>query len=405
MYTFNNGFSITYDVGTYRIFDNGHGLDYIVSDEYSSEVNKKPQIPTKTQQFDYPNNSLEILIEFANVDATNFDSILKYCNKYGLPVSSSYMDKKYKGIYRGDYINNLEEYKKINPFWDHDNMSVIEFIDIHTNVSNLLYLRYALDSKNRDTLHMLQVLFSVLLFYYEKQYNFNFHNEFPTTIVSIYQYLFIRYKRSHDRYTLAQTMIEFVNARKCHIDSLVDDSYVDYFKSINGSEIILFDCFDNFLLELAINNPSIQVDEMRRVIKFNKEIKITPNLLELGNYLLPIILTDIINERLHRIHPLLCYNDSQKCFSAKWDWTSQLDGIMVELLLNLAGKYVVKKCANPSCNYYFIPQRENRIYCCRECGIVMAKRRQRQREKEATHIIPDLKETDNTKSDAKRGAV
>lgn len=102
---------------------------------------------------------------------------------------------------------------------------------------------------------------------------------------------------------------------------------------------------------------------------FNKEPKIQTRM-------------DVINQRLARIQPILDYDSKTKVFTATWDWSSQLDGIMIELLLNLAEKSIVKKCANPTCDNYFTPLRDNRKYCCSTCAVCVAKRRQRQRAKE-----------------------
>lgn len=192
MITFEKGFCITYNVGTYSIKDNGNGGKYIVSNEYSSVFNKEPKIQTRMEFFNYPHNSLNMLTEFANVDVSKVESIIKYCNKFGLPVSSSYLDKKYKGLYRGDYIVNLEEYKNINPFFEHDNMPLDEFIDHHTNVSNLLYLRNALGSNDYEKKKYIEAIASVLLFYFENTFNLNFQNELPTTLTAFYQYIFLR---------------------------------------------------------------------------------------------------------------------------------------------------------------------------------------------------------------------
>ena len=120
----------------------------------------------------------------------------------------------------------------------------------------------------------------------------------------------------------------------------------------------------------------------RRLVKFDKEVVITPQLLDLAEMILPSIMMDVINQRLARIQPILDYDSKTKVFTATWDWSSQLDGIMIELLLNLAEKSIVKKCANPTCDNYFTPLRDNRKYCCSTCAVCVVKRRQRQRAKE-----------------------
>ncbi len=83
MITFKKGFYITYNVGTYSIKDNGNGGKYIVSNEYSSVFNKEPKIQTRMQFFNNPHNSLNMLTEYANVDVSKAESVIKYCNKYG----------------------------------------------------------------------------------------------------------------------------------------------------------------------------------------------------------------------------------------------------------------------------------------------------------------------------------
>ena len=383
MITFKKGFYITYNVGTYSIKDNGNGGKYIVSNEYSSVFNKEPKIQTRIQFFNNPHNSLNMLTEFANVDVTKVESIIKYCNKFGLPVSSSYLDIKYKGVYRGDYIVNLEEYKGINPFWEHDNMPLDEFIDHHTNVSNLLYLRNVLGSNNYKKKKYIETIASVLLFYFENSFNLNFQNEFPTTLTAFYQYIFLRsYKLMGKNDDLVSKIYRFVQIRQNNVESLSDYTYADYVKITNDDNKEFFIYYDSFLIELVQNNPSIYVDMKRRLVKFDKEVVITSQLLDLAEMILPSIMMDVINQRLARIQPILDYDSKTKVFTATWDWSSQLDGIMIELLLNLAEKSIVKKCANPTCDNYFTPLRDNRKYCCSTCAVCVVKRRQRQRAKE-----------------------
>ena len=383
MITFEKGFYITYNVGTYRIKDNGNGGKYIVSNEYSSVFNREPKIQTKREYFNYPPNSLNMLTEFANVDVSKVDSIIKYCNKFGLPVSSSYLDKKYNGLYRGYYIVNLEEYKEINPFWEYDSMPLDEFINNHTNVSNLLYLRNALGSNNYEKKKYIETIASVMLFYFEKSFNLNFQNEIPITHTACYQYIFLRfYKLMGNGDDLARIFFRFVQTRRQNVESLADFTYVDYVKGKNEENYELFIYFDCFLMELAQNNPSIYVDMKRRLVKFDKEVKITTKLLDIAEMILPSIMIGIINQRLVRVHPILACDSKSKVYTATWDWTSQMDGSIIELLLNLSEKSIVKKCANPTCNNYFMPLRGNKKYCCNTCAVCVAKRRQRQREKE-----------------------
>ena len=71
---------------------------------------------------------------------------------------------------------NLEEYKRINPFWEHDNIPLDEFIDHHTNVSNLLYLRNAFGSNNYEKKKYIETIASVLLFYFENSFKATPHN-------------------------------------------------------------------------------------------------------------------------------------------------------------------------------------------------------------------------------------
>ena len=49
-----------------------------------------------------------------------------------------------------------------------------------------------------------------------------------------------------------------------------------------------------------------------------------------------------------------------------------------------SGDNKLKKCANPNCGKFFTPNpgRNDKIYCSHTCGINVAKRRQRMRDKE-----------------------
>lgn len=93
-------------------------------------------------------------------------------------------------------------------------------------------------------------------------------------------------------------------------------------------------------------------------------------------------IADILNAQTGLITPELHYEDGK--LSSDWHITTLLEAMYMELQVTFAPNTQIRKCANPTCNFFFDVGVGNtrKIYCSQRCALLMAKRKQRQRDKQ-----------------------
>lgn len=94
------------------------------------------------------------------------------------------------------------------------------------------------------------------------------------------------------------------------------------------------------------------------------------------------VLSDVFREKLHRVFPEIRYDEDNIPQSA-WRIPTLLDAMYLEIFFRFSPNGVIKKCANQTCNNYFEWSKSTptKIYCSQRCAMLMAKRKQREREK------------------------
>ena len=96
MITSDIGFWVDNYVGTYQIVEN-QGKQYIVSNEFHPAKKGEPELKKKRLFMDLFTNNEYILIQLANVNTKSEESVLNFCNQYGLPYSSSRINDEQPG--------------------------------------------------------------------------------------------------------------------------------------------------------------------------------------------------------------------------------------------------------------------------------------------------------------------
>ncbi len=98
------------------------------------------------------------------------------------------------------------------------------------------------------------------------------------------------------------------------------------------------------------------------------------------------IIIDAINAKIRESTPELTLIDGQ--LIPKWSFSSLTQAMYTELFFKINPYNRIKKCANPTCNGYFTLSKDNsrKIYCNNSCAQLMAKRKQRSREKKSVKI-------------------
>ena len=92
-------------------------------------------------------------------------------------------------------------------------------------------------------------------------------------------------------------------------------------------------------------------------------------------------LSDYFNNELMWVHPQMTFENGQ--FLPNLQISSLMQAMYLELFFKITPYTNLRKCANPTCNAFFEVSRDNskRMYCSTRCAQLMAKRKQRERER------------------------
>ena len=92
-------------------------------------------------------------------------------------------------------------------------------------------------------------------------------------------------------------------------------------------------------------------------------------------------LSDYFNNELMWVHPQMTFENGQ--FLPNLEISSLMQAMYLELFFKITPYTNLRKCANPTCNAFFEVSRDNskRMYCSTRCAQLMAKRKQRERER------------------------
>lgn len=93
-------------------------------------------------------------------------------------------------------------------------------------------------------------------------------------------------------------------------------------------------------------------------------------------------LSDCFNTELMWVHPEMTFENGQ--FLPNLRISSLMQAMYVELFFKITPYTNLRKCANPTCNAFFEVSRDNskKMYCGTRCAQLMAKRKQRERERD-----------------------
>lgn len=96
-----------------------------------------------------------------------------------------------------------------------------------------------------------------------------------------------------------------------------------------------------------------------------------------------------MNSVLNNINPCIKITFSRKV-SGDWNIPDLLSALYLDIYLSYSSDKIFKKCSNPTCNQFFEvePGNTRKKYCSTHCAQLMAKRKQREREK--NKIKPDV---------------
>lgn len=382
----NKGFSFSNMVGLYGIKEVPARYPKYTG---STEMVIVELYPGKLTQL-YSNNSYEegsIAYEFAAIDTTNSQEIIDFCTKYGM-LSSDRLIRNTSN----DYIflkTTKTIFSEVVPNYEPDETYVNIFTQEVITMRNLLQLKASLDTN--DSVGILNSLLSMLLCYTTKA---EIENDSETERFTYYLYLFIQRKEKEEALTIAEPELfdsyvrDFLNELSFYINASAGEWWLH--GTFDKTELTdMMHCtWQNYhdILSLLLDKISISANSDISHLSFSKPL--TSELIseagitsEMLNRAAVTCMSDIINSQTYLITPNLQYDNGK--LSSDWNISSLLEAMYMELLVTFTPNTQVKKCANPTCNNFFDVGKgnERKIYCSQRCALLMAKRKQRERDK------------------------
>ena len=379
----NKGFSFRNLVGTYAFSTDSSLTNATIPDESIVTT-----YPGSLKQL-YSQNSYEegsIAYEFASIDTDSKESILNFCSKYGLLSTNRIMSNT-----TNDYIFFKKEksiFSEVVPEDEPDQIYLISFIRDVLMMRRILSLKASLDSN--DSVSILNNLINILLSYrddseinlYSETEHFNFY--FYQELRDINNDEFIP---EFDLATFNQIIREHLNTLNDFVHLNNTSEYFDQLSEINYQD--MYHCtWQNYhsilskLQEKVVFHINEHLTNIQIVPALTQELIDSANITEkeIRNAAITCI-SDTLNSQTTLITPDMRYEHGQ--LTTDWNISSLLEAMYMELVVTFTPNTQIKKCANPTCNSFFDVGIGNsrKIYCSTRCATLMAKRKQRERDK------------------------
>ena len=190
MITSDIGFWVDNYVGTYQIIES-EGKKYIASKEFHPARNGEAELKKKRLFMDLFKNNEYILIQLANVDTKDENSIVRFCNEYGLPYSSSKIDDERPGCYIMGLDVDERTYSSLYPLYRQDNMQVYEFKRHVVSAQRILNVKSELESQSINYENLFRFLLPMLLYERYGFYDFDADDPERCTETMKFQYYFL----------------------------------------------------------------------------------------------------------------------------------------------------------------------------------------------------------------------
>ena len=369
-------------VGNYEIKEID-GISTIISDTcFPSAKNEEP-LKRKKIELDLYKNNEHLLILLANVDLSSKESILSFCNSYGLPFSSVHTEAKHlnKSLLGLEIPESV--YAKITPYYRNDHMTEYEFRHHVFSARRILNVYNDINSSSPEINHLFTYLIPLLL--YERMGLFDFNDDAtscchtPTTFFQFY-YLKTRAEKCRsEKFNLAYEFFNILDEIKKEYrskDPLIPKKLLQS-EEFKSKVQLLCSFFEN---DLDLLNAIYTDEEGNLILPDNMTISKESSTLLIKEA--KSIFSDTINENVFNIHPSITVNSDGK-LSSRWDINYLQEFLSIESLIISASEVGYKICARSDCNNFFTPPKtgQSKKYCCEQCRIIDGKRKQRLRDK------------------------
>ncbi|MDU1604958.1 MAG: CGNR zinc finger domain-containing protein [Clostridium sp.] len=379
----NKGFSFNNYVGEYEIvnYDEDNDNPDLSNNDNALIISTDDDVKSKNIYSFNTNTTKSIALSFASVDINNIQSILSFCNQYGLTISSKLLNKDSVNYYLFGLEISEQQYASIYPYYKKDYIPLLQFKQQVLQMNKLITLKSAFEANDDKTMFN---CITYLLF----NNSYQIDDEYiPITPSSRFVYYFNEFcNNKKNKLTNLTLLQDKINA---FLDHLLLDA--KNYKN-NGHSYIEYE---------DLIGPTWQ--DIHRVFNLARQVSCIESINESGDIiyeknldpiwikefknhcgfssLISSIINDILNEELQIIRPEMRFIDNN--FIGDWKINTLLSAMYMELFVLISPNTLIKKCGNPTCNDFFesTPENTRKIYCSERCASLMAKRKQRAREK------------------------
>ena len=393
-----SGFNVDNYVGTYRIVrDPVLNQAIILSEEFTSPEQGESELQVK-RVVNYDGKEMKTyLTDFMNINLNQHSSILAFCNRYGLPYSSQRIADM-MGVLGDDVDDSVKEFyaRNINPQTHprQDYMTMRGFCNsvlIARQLARLNALRAEQELTDSQYTEWISILVFFLFFSHRDDYCYDWKQEqLPKARLMRFQYYYQLSLRGFEgKITEFQSVVLFLCSYTASRDSLAamadkGPAHVLFMTDRHSAEIrrmLLF--FTNFFLD-HLEKAVFYCDGFCEV-HFEQELHYdgSPETLETLRQISSDVIMAVINVGLEFVAPML--ETANGTLRGGWRMNFLMNAIYMKLFLEIAQNNLYRQCANPKCQRLFsaAENRSNKIYCCHECGELVAQWRQRARKKAA----------------------
>ena len=353
-------------------------------------------------------NGESVALKFASIDIYNDESILKFCREYGSLFPNEYdedeidnNDYLFEHQHKNFYQKNQLLSERVHVY-DQEAFYSIPLIVFQTaviSVRKLLELSAAISNQDYIT-----IIKGLIWFCFGNYDSFDDEELVPATEFERINYY---YREAIDRYInddgliisnldyYSDAIILFLdelarnleNIEKRRFDSEHPYNYsVDYYDLYNKTWTNFYHLIKSIIERYKI----IRIDLLGDVV-FEKELSnddishICPDkemVVNLGK----AFLSNHFNDQLFRIRPELIIEDGRMVQELRIP--SLMEAIYIDLYFRYTPYTSFRKCSNPTCSAVFQVSNSNskKMYCSNRCSLLMAKRKQRERDRKRNSL-------------------
>lgn len=332
--------------------------------------------------FNYTDKS--VAMEFAAINPNDRQSILNFCNHYGMPGSI-----RQAANLHNDYLFSDSDKESFSKEISLGNEHECDWL--YTVQRDILQVQLTIELNQSIQDQNPQRIIEILLYFCFDLYGLDFKNSQRASETYQFNHFFYRYAEKNGFSLL--TRLSGLSIHRL-ITGFLDDITNDYNNSLSYPDEEKYPLF-SFPTWQHLHNLFSFITQKIQVLNISPwgDVTFSSSLSDLvtsfckdnineAMQCAKIVFSDIFKEHLHRIYPEIIFTKEGNPESS-WRIPSLIDAMYLELFFRFSPNSNVRKCQNPDCPNYFTwtSSRSKKIYCSQSCALLMAKRKQRERDR------------------------